>query len=144
MLGSTQSQLQFRHTFESARVISQYAELVSFCCHDMDPFSTPPRFRTGLPSVSKKVVVPVSKSVIIAIIQGIPFDRVFLQDGLVNDDTDNNIPFIEALGAALIETTYLDPFNDFASFYPRNAGQLICLPTTWTTVYGNVSSFQQE
>jgi hypothetical protein len=69
----------------------------------MDPLSTPPRFRINLPSTAENVV-PTSKSVIIDIIPSIPFDNIFLPDALVNDDTDNTTPFIQALGAALIET----------------------------------------
>jgi hypothetical protein len=70
----------------------------------MDAFITPSRLRRGLPSALDKTGVPVSKTAIIAIIQNIAFDEVFLPDNLVNDDPNNFTLFIQALGAALIET----------------------------------------
>ena len=96
--------LQFRRDFECGRVKLCFHFAMMSRYSDMDPFSTPPpRFRRDMTSVAEKTAVPVSKSVLIAIIQSIPFDNIFLPDNLVNDDTTDITRFIEALGAALIE-----------------------------------------
>ena len=68
----------------------------------MDPSSTPPHFKVA--PFAAEHLVRVSKSIIIAMIQNTPFEEILLPRHLVNDDPDNIVPFIEALGATLIKT----------------------------------------
>ena len=76
--------------------------------NDMDPFTTPPSRTSRLPSASDNVL-RLSKSAVIALIQKIPFDEIYVACSIVDNDQDSTPTFLEAIGRALLDVFISHP-----------------------------------
>ena len=67
----------------------------------MDPFHTPPLLPLSLPSGNS--YIQLSKSVVLQLINDIPFKEVSVSKSLVNDDPESIVDFFTEFGLALVD-----------------------------------------